>query len=210
MKGGWTDITVPLRNGMVHWPTDTPFDIERVFDLDRGDRYTLSKITMGSHSGTHMDAPRHFVKGGRTIDDMPLTIATGRARVLEINDPESVKPAELARYRIRRGERILLKTRNSAAVWKTDQFTEGFVYIANEAADFLAERGPALVGIDCLSVGSAQGGTYVHQRLLGAGVWVLEGIDLSRVAAGRYELVCLPLRLAGAEGAPARAMVRAV
>jgi len=208
MKGNWIDISVPLRTGMVHWPTDTPIDIERTVDLERGDRYSLSRITMGSHSGTHMDAPRHFVRGGRGIDEMPLTIASGRARVIEITDPESVKPAELVPCRIRRGERILLKTRNSAYAWKTDQFVEDFVYLTSEAADFVAERGVALLGVDYLSVGSPQHGTYVHQRLLGAGVWLLEGLDLSRVAPGRGELVCLPLRISGGDGSPARAIWR--
>jgi len=208
MKGNWIDISVPLRTGMVHWPTDSPIDIERTVDLERGDRYSLSRITMGSHSGTHMDAPRHFVRGGRGIDEMPLTIASGRARVIEITDPESVKPAELVPYHIRRGERILLKTRNSAYAWKTDQFVEDFVYLTSEAADFVAERGVALLGVDYLSVGSPQHGTYVHQRLLGAGVWLLEGLDLSRVAPGRGELVCLPLRISGGDGSPARAIWR--
>ncbi len=210
MKGDWIDITVPLRTGMVHWPADTPISIKKTVDLERGDGYTLSKIVMGTHSGTHMDAPRHFIKVGRGIDDLPLDVASGRARVIEIKDPESVKAGELMPYRIRRGERILLKTRNSASVWKTNEFVEDFVYLTHEAADLLAGRGVALLGIDYLSVGSPQHGTYVHQRLLGAGVWLLEGVDLSRVAPGRCELVCLPLRIAGGDGSPARAIVRPV
>jgi len=210
MKGDWIDITVPLRTGMVHWPMDTPIEIERTLDLERGDGYTLSKITMGTHSGTHMDAPRHFIKGGRGIDDLPLDVASGRARVIEIKDPESVKADELRQYRIRRGERILLKTRNSASVWKTNEFVEDFVYLTHGAADLLAERGVTLLGVDYLSVGSPQDGEYVHRRLLGAGVWLLEGIDLSRVAPGRCDLICLPLRIAGGDGSPVRAILRLV
>ncbi len=195
---------------MVHWPTDTPIEIVRTVDMERGDRYNLSKITMGSHSGTHMDPPRHFIKGGRGNDEYPLSIASGRARVIEIKDPESVKPAELAPYRIRREERILLKTRNSAEAWKSDRFVENFVYLTNEAADFLAERGVALLGIDSLSVGSPRNGTYVHQKLLGAGLWLLEGVNLAGVTPGRCELICLPLRIAGGDGSPARAILRKV
>jgi arylformamidase len=130
--------------------------------------------------------------------------------VIEIKDPESVKPAELVPYRIRRGERILLKTRNSASVWKTNEFVEDFVCLTDKAADYLAELSVALLGIDYLSVGSPQEGTYVHQRLLGAGVWLLEGVDLSRVAPGRCELICLPLRIAGGDGSPARAILRQI
>jgi arylformamidase len=208
MKGAWIDISVPLRTGMVHWPNDAPVQIEKTSDVERGDGATLSTVSMGSHTGTHIDAPRHFIKGGRTIDEMPLSIASGRARVIEINDPASVKPAELAPHGIRRGERILLKTRNSGSVWQTDEFVRDFVYLSDQAADFFAQRAVALIGIDYLSVGSAAGGHYVHRTLLSAGVWLLEGVDLSRVTAGRYELVCLPLRLAGGDGSPARAIVR--
>lgn len=205
----WIDITVPLRNGMVHWPGDPPFTISRIQDMARGDRVNLSAINMGAHSGTHMDAPRHFIGDGKRIHEAPLEVLAGRARVIEIEDEESVKPAELGKYRIRQGERILFKTANSARVWKTGDFVEDFVYISDEAADMLAERGVALVGIDCLSVGSYRlGGAYTHERLLGAGIWIIEGLDLSAAAPGRYDMVCLPLRLADAEGAPARAMIR--
>ena len=207
----WIDISVPLRDAMVHWPSDPPIRINRTLDLGRGDSHTLSEISVGSHTGTHMDAPLHFIQRGKGIDQMPLDTTVGRARVIEIKDAESIKPEELWQHRIRRGERILFKTRNSSQVWQADEFVEDFVFISNEVAHFLAERKVKVVGVDYLSVGGyKRGGRYVHETLLGSGVWLIEGLDLSHVSPGRYDLICLPLRLEQGDGSPARAILRPV
>lgn len=205
---GWMDISVPLKDAMVHWPGDPAVSVRRARDMDRGDTVNLSQISMGAHTGTHMDAPLHFLPLGDGIDTVPLETVMGRARVLEIKDEESIKPEELARHRIRRGERILFKTRNSPRVWQSDRFVDDFVYISDAAADYLVDRGVRLVGVDYLSVGSAKGGSYVHKTLLSGGVWLIEGLDLSPASAGKYDLVCLPLKLVGGDGAPARAVLR--
>lgn len=205
---GWMDISVPLKDAMVHWPGDPAVSVRRARDMDRGDSVNLSQISMGAHTGTHMDAPLHFLPLGDGIDTVPLETVMGRARVLEIKDEESIKPEELARHRIRRGERILFKTRNSPRVWQSDRFVDDFVYISDAAADYLVDRGVRLVGVDYLSVGSAKGGSYVHKTLLSGGVWLIEGLDLSPASAGKYDLVCLPLKLVGGDGAPARAVLR--
>ncbi|MDP2932204.1 MAG: cyclase family protein [Chloroflexota bacterium] len=208
---GWIDVSVPLRDAMVHWPGDPPVIIKRVTDVARGDSHTLSEISLGSHTGTHIDAPVHFLRQGMGIDRMPADITVGRARVIEIKDAETVKPGELAGYRLRAGERILFKTQNSGRVWRTDNFVEDFVYISKEAADFLAKRRLRVVGIDYLSVGGYHhDGAYVHRALLGSGVWLIEGLDLSGVAPGSYDLACLPLKIEGGDGAPARAFLRPV
>ncbi len=158
-----------------------------------------------------MDAPLHFIRQGIGIDKMPLDTTVGRARVIEIQDTESIKPEELYQYRIRSGERILFKTRNSLRVWQTDTFIEDFVFISDEAARFLVERSVRVVGVDYLSVGSFKhGGSYVHKTLLGGGVWIIEGLNLSRLKQGKYDLICLPLKLDQGDGAPARAILRAV
>lgn len=205
----WIDISVPLRNAMVHWPTDPPVRIERVLDLEHGDSHTLSEISMGAHTGTHMDAPLHFIQQGIGIDKMPLDTTVGRARVIEIHDSESIKPEELFQHRIRRGERILFKTRNSLRGWQTDIFIEDFVFISKEAARFLTNCGVRVVGIDYLSVGGFRRDSIeTHRILLEAGIWIIEGIDLSHVNSGRYYLICLPLKLDKADGAPARAILR--
>jgi arylformamidase len=204
---GWIDISVSLRDGMVNWPGDPPVRINRILDVERGDSHTLSAISMGSHSGTHIDAPLHFIKSGKGISDMPVDVAVGRARVLEIEDAVSMKPAELVPFGIRRGERILFKTRNSE-LWRSDRFVEDFVFLTDEAADFLAARRVKVVGVDYLSVGAFKGGGHAHRALLGAGVWIIEGLDLSQVSPGGYDLICLPLKLDRGDGAPARAIVR--
>ena len=210
-KDGWIDISVCLQSGMVHWPDNPPVRIERMLDMEHGDVANVSKISMGSHTGTHMDAPLHFVRESTSLDEMPLTTALGRARVIEIHDPESVKPGDLDPHQIRRGERILFKTQNSARDWPAAAFIEDFVYISQEAARYLAGCEVQVVGIDYLSVGGFwKDGAETHQALLEAGIWIIEGLDLSHVEPGEYELVCLPIKVERSDGAPARAILRAI
>jgi len=209
VKKPWIDISVPIRNAMAHWPSDPPVSIKRAKDIEQGDTANLSVISMGAHSGTHVDAPIHFIEDGKGVDNIPLDIVVGRARVIEIRDPELIKPEELAGHRIRRGERILFKTRNSSHVWQKDEFVEDFVFISDAAADFLVDSGIRLIGIDYLSVGSFKhGGSYVHKTLLGGGIWIIEGLNLSNVTPGKYDFICLPLRIFAGDGAPARAILR--
>lgn len=208
-EGGWIDVSVPLRSGMVRWPDNPPVEIERTLDMERGDVATVSRLSMGSHTGTHMDAPLHFVRGGDGLDRMPLDATVGPARVIGIEDPVSVKREELEPYGIGRGERVLFKTRNSARRWWAEDFVEDFVYVSEGAALYLAELGVRTVGVDYLSVGGfLEDGVETHQALLGAEIWVIEGLDLSEVEPGEYELICLPLKVANGDGAPARAILR--
>ena len=211
MADEWIDVSVPLHTGMVHWPDNPPVSIEREMSMERGDVCNVSKMSMGVHTGTHMDAPIHYIRGGIGIDQMPLTAAIGRARVIEIGDPVSIKPEELAGHNIQRGERILFKTRNSARCWQIDDFVKDFVYIAHEAAQYLASLGVQTVGVDYLSVGGySVDGPETHQALLGGGVWIIEGLNLSQAEPGVYDLICLPLRIVGGDGAPARAILRRI
>ncbi len=204
----WIDISAPLSTGMVHWPDNPPCEIERVMNIDSGDVCNLSRLSMGVHTGTHMDAPLHFIRGGKSIDTMPIEATVGRARVLEINDPQAVKVNDLEPYAIQPGERILFKTSNSTRCWQSNTFVEDFVYISHEAAQYLAERRVQTVGVDYLSVGGYRvDGPETHHALLSAGIWIIEGLNLTDVQAGSYELICLPLKMMGAEGAPARAVL---
>jgi arylformamidase len=194
---------------MVHWPANPPVRIDRMLDMERGDIANVSKISLGSHTGTHMDAPIHFVRDGVERDRMPLDATIGHARVIEIQDPVSIKPDELGPHGIGRGERILFKTRNSSREWWTQGFIEDFVYVSQEAARYLADSEVRTVGVDYLSVGGfREDGVETHQALLSAGIWVIEGLNLSRVGPGEYELTCLPLKVADGDGAPARAILR--
>jgi arylformamidase len=209
----WIDISIPLRNGCVNWPGDAPFQLTRVADMRRdGTEYNLSKIATSVHMGTHMDAPLHFVDGGATMESMPLDATLGPARVIEIAHAEKITVEELEPHNIQPGERILFKTRNSARQWKTDEFLTDYVYIPWTVAHYLVERGVRTIGIDALSVGGfeADEGPECHRVLLRAGVWIIEWLDLSEVEPGDYELACLPLKIVGCEGAPARAALRKI
>jgi arylformamidase len=211
MASPWIDVSVTLRNGMVSWPGDPPAHISHALEIERGDPCTVSLLEMGAHTGTHMDAPAHFVRGGIGIDRMPLDAAMGMARVILIHDHTSITADELAGHRIRRGERVLFRTHNSEHCWDTDRFFQDFVYISAKAARYLAERQVRLVGVDYLSVGGFRAdGVETHQALLNAGIWLIEGLNLKQVRPGRVQLACLPLRIAGSDGAPARALVRPV
>jgi arylformamidase len=209
---GWLDASVPVRDGMVHWPTDPPVEITLRESIAGGDPANLSSMRMSAHTGTHMDAPRHFIADGTGIDAFPPGTGIGPALVVVISDPQAVGAEELREAGIedKRPKRLLLKTRNSETPWWNEDFHEDFVPIAPDAAELIVGSGIELIGIDYLSVGGDDAGQEAHRRLLGAGVWIVEGLDLSDVRAGAYELICLPLRLSGLDGAPARALLRPI
>jgi arylformamidase len=210
----WVDVTVPLRNGMVVWPGDIKVEIIRRVSMDRGDICNNSSINMGVHTGTHMDAPLHFIAKGKSIDQLPIDVTVGHARVIEIKDKVSIKPEELKQYNIKRGERIIFKTFNSPRCWEIDKFADDFVYITKSAAQFLVDAGVKLVGVDYLSVGSPfdpeDGMKDVHDILLGAETWLIEGMNLEAVSAGNYNLICLPLKLINTEGSPVRVILQPI
>jgi arylformamidase len=200
----WIDVSVPIYDGMVHFPDNPPIEINAIMHLDRGDIATVSALRMGTHTGTHIDAPNHFLRGGSGADAVPLRNLTGPACVIEIEDTRAVTEAELRNHNLRPSERLLLKTVNSQRCWKSSEFVKDFVSIAEDAARYLADLKTLAVGIDYLSIGSPE----VHRTLLAAGVAIIEGLNLSDVTPGEYELFCLPLRITGADGAPARALLR--
>jgi arylformamidase len=206
---GWIDVSVALRSGMVHWPGLPEVKIDRMLKIESGDECNVSTIFMSSHTGTHIDSPYHFIKSGVAIDDLPLSAVIGKARVIEIADAESIKAEELRPHHIRRGERVLFKTLNSKRCWKSDKFVEDFVYISTESLQYLVDRKVRTIGVDYLSVGGYNKNiNQVHQVLLKAGIWIIEGLDLSRVKKGYYELICLPMKIERGDGAPARAVIR--
>jgi arylformamidase len=205
----WIDVSVRLRHGLVPWPGDPPFELNRVSDLARGDVCTFSSVSMSAHAGTHVDAPLHFVKGGRSVDTLPLDATVGPARVIVIRNPRVVTAEEIRAHRIRAGERLLFKTRNSTRR-EPGNFFRNYVAVAPDAAEYLAARRIRAVGIDGPSIGPLADRDMVqtHRLLLRAGIWIIEWLDLRRVPAGRCHLVCLPLRIVGGDGAPARAIIR--
>ena len=209
MSSDWIDISVPLRNGMVTWPGDAPFERTSTLEIANGDPCNLSQICTTAHIGTHMDAPRHYLEAAAGMETMPITASIGRARVIEIHDPEMIRISELEPHRLAKDERVLFKTWNSGHAWKSDEFQEKYVHIDPEAARHLVECRVQTVGVDYLSVGAFQnGGPETHRILLEAGIWIIEGLQLEHVEPGEYELVCLPLKIIGGDGAPARAVLR--
>jgi arylformamidase len=210
-KTNWIDISIPFRNKMVHWPTDPVPRVERIKDRDKGDPVTLTEMQFIDHVGTHVDAPLHFIAGGRTIDKMPIDATMGRARVIEIKDPKSVTLKELMPHGIRRGERILFKTRNSVRCYKTDEFIDDYVYFDTDVAAYLVDRGVRVVGLDYISIGNYHDNKNLgdtHRILLEGGVYIIEGVNLAKVKAGRYDLICLPILLDKGDAASARAILR--
>jgi len=209
MPASWLDISVPVRTGMVHWPGDPPVDIRRIKSIGKDSSCNLTHMSLGAHTGTHMDAPLHFLPEGDAMETVPLDAVIGPCRVLELRHPTAITVEELRPYRLRAGERILCKTRNSARAWKSDAFDTEFVHIPKATAQYLADRRIRTIGVDYLSVGGyKKDGRETHQILLGAKVWIIEGLNLARIKPGRYDLICLPLKLVGADGAPARAVLR--
>jgi arylformamidase len=208
MATEWIDISVPIYEGMVHWPGDPPVEIAHPMHLDHGHVCTVSRLAFGAHTGTHVDAPSHFLRGARGVDSIPLEAMVGPARVIEILETAAIGATELSGRRIQRGERILLKTTNSARCWNSDEFVPDFAHLTIDGAVCLADLGIRTVGIDYLSIGHGDDGPAVHQALLGGQILIIEGLNLSGVVPGEYDLVCLPLKIRGGDGAPARALLR--
>jgi arylformamidase len=197
--------TTPVYEG------DAPMRFEFLKEMRRGDPFTLSAYSLGAHSGTHVDAPMHFVANGASIDQVPLDRLIGPARVIEIaDDIQAITAAELGKHDWRGAPRILFRTRSSIRGWMTSPlFHRDFAYIAPDAAQLLADANVQLVGIDYLS--AEQFGApapRAHQILLGKGIPIVEGLLLTSVRGGDYELIVLPMKVGGHEGAPARAVLR--
>ena len=203
------DISLPISESLIVWPKDPPIRITQPRHFDKGDHAVVSHLDLGAHSGTHVDAPAHFVPGGISLDDIPLDVFIGPALVVHAPEAELITPQVLDGLAIPIGtERVLLRTRNSE-LWEQGHthFCEQFVAISEEGASWLIARGARLVGIDYLSVAPYHDTGPTHRAFLRAGVVPLEGLNLSAVEPGLYQLVCLPLRVAGVEGAPARAVL---
>ena len=204
---GWIDVTRPMRSGMPHWPGDPELQMDRICDIKRGDACNVSKLTLCAHTGTHMDAPVHYLDDGPGMEAAPLDALLGPVRVLQCDDPVSIRRTWLQQFELESGGREFFKTAGSAAAH--EQFREDYIYIGSDAAEYLAERHTRLVGIDTMSVG----GFYdhmveTHVALLGAGCWIVENLDLSQVEPGAYEAICLPIKFTDCDGAPARVLLR--
>lgn len=204
----WLDVSVPVAEHTTVFPGTPPTEIRQVMLRERGDQANLSELRMSTHTGTHVDAPVHFLDGASAVDALDLDALNGPARVISVPDAQRIGPDVLGWHEPARGERILLRTRNSDTAWFEREFDPDYAHLTAQGARLLVQRGIAAVGIDYLSIGGEEFDTVeTHRILLGAGVAVLEGLDLCDVKPGAYELRCLPLRVAGGDGAPARALL---
>jgi arylformamidase len=204
------DISVPLGSEMAIWPGSPGLQIKRIKSLERGDQANVSQITCDIHTGTHIDAPLHFIQDGASIENIALDTFCGPAFVISLTDIKAVTADDLKTVSLPMSiKRLLFKTRNSE-LWKKDEknFYPDYVALTADTAEWIVEQGIRLIGVDYLSVQRYQDSPKTHQVLLGAEVVVVEGLNLANVSEGWYELICLPLKLVGTEGAPARAVLR--
>ena len=206
------DITVSLTTEMPIWPGCKGIRITPTMRLENGDSSNVSEVDFNLHTGTHVDAPRHFLQNGTTVEQLPLDVLVGQSFVAHLPDAENVTPRNLTALNLPSGtERLLLRTRNSE-LWaaRATEFREDFVALTHDAAQWIVDKGIRLIGVDYLSVQRYGDDSRTHQILLGADIVVLEGLNLSDVKTGFYELICLPMKLAGTEAAPARAILRRI
>lgn len=204
----YVDISVPIRAGMVTYEGDPGVQITPYRQIARGDPANVAVFSMGSHTGTHLDAPAHFLDGAATIDRLPLETLVGPALVAAVTADRLISRGDLERLPLEGHRRLLLKTRNSG-LWGLGRFTQNYAALALDGARYLVDRGIELVGIDYLSIEAFGASDHpVHRCLLGAGVVVLEGLNLAGVEPGVFELLCLPLPIQGADGVPCRAVLR--
>lgn len=202
------DISVPLHSDMPIWPGSVGLQISRTQSLESGDEANVSRLDCDVHIGTHVDAPLHFIEGGVSVDQLPLEVLCGPAAVADLTGADSITADDLAALSLPENTtRLLLKTPNSTLWQRQQSFDANYAALTADAARWIVERGIRLVGIDYLSVEGYYDGCEVHRILLEAEVVIIEGLNLIGVVAAHYELLCLPLKLVGAEGAPARAVL---
>ncbi len=204
------DITVPFSTDLPVYPGDPAVQITQVASLAAGDICTVSHLSFGSHTGTHVDPPAHFVAGRATLDELPLEVLIGPARVVDVGEISAIDVVTIDAANLTGVERVLFKTRNSR-LWQAGvcEFETAFVYLETAAAERLVELGVKLVGIDYLSVEKFNfEQPTTHYALLGNDVVIVEGLNLTDVAAGDYELICLPMKIQNGDGGPARVVLR--
>ena len=196
----WLDFTTTISDGMAYWPDNAPVHIKKTLSIAAGDAANVTEMSLSVHTATHVDAPLHFLADGGDVTTLDLNTLMGPALVVEIEDPQFITKVEIEHLQLEKGSRVLFKTRNSRRQWATEPFDPDFVRVRADAATWLRDQGVVCVGVDYLSVGPAD----THHILLEAGISVIEGLALQHAEPGEYDLICLPLKIAGADGAPAR------
>ncbi|MBX2860660.1 MAG: cyclase family protein [Vampirovibrio sp.] len=210
------DVTLPIEDGMIVWPGDPPVQVRCALDVASGDPATVRQLTMGSHTGTHVDAFSHFKTNGQTLDAMELSVYIGKALMIDLPKVDIITAEVLSSHSVLKEtktfpDRLILKTKNSLSDWPDHPFNENFVHLSPDAAEWLVDRQVRLVAMDYLSVeGYHATGAPTHHTLMDAGIYIVEGLYLKQVPPGWYELICLPLKIKNGDGAPARVVLRAL
>jgi len=204
------DISLTLSPDLVSWPGEDVFQLEKICSIQNGDSCNVTMLRMSTHQGTHIDSPYHFLDHGRKSDDLLLENFIGLCLVVDVKSSNVIEKHHIDSFNFEKCKRVLFKTKNSD-LWnsKSKGFNKNFVALSLEAAKFLNDKGIVLVGIDYLSIESFLSVKHdVHRALLKRDVVILEGLNLSGICEGYYELICLPLKLLGSDGSPARAILR--
>jgi arylformamidase len=202
------DVSVPLDEHLPAYPGNTPFQIEPIKRISRGGSSNVSTLHMSAHTGTHVDAPRHFFDEGAGADQLPIELLLGRALVVEVTSRRGITPEDLSSVDLSEAVRVLFKTVNSR-LWSTRDFRPDYVGLTEAGAKHLVDRGVKVVGVDYLSIEEFRTpGAPAHRVLLGSGAIVIEGLNLLEVEPGHYDMFCLPLRIVGCDAAPARVILR--
>jgi len=206
------DISLTLSPSLVSWPGEDCFQLKKMYDMANGDDCNVTKICMSVHQGTHIDSPCHFLENGATSESLSIESMIGQCVVIDVSslDVSEIGKAHIEGCNLGECRRVIFKTRNSH-LWQTGagRFDKDFVSLSLEAAEYLHKQGVVLIGIDYLSIeGFSSAEHDVHKLLLSNNVIILEGLDLSNIKAGCYELICLPVKIAGSDGSPARAILR--
>ncbi len=202
------DVSVPLDQSLASYPNNLPFSLEAIKRIGRGDSSNVSALHMSAHTGTHVDAPRHFYDEGTGTEALALEMLIGRTRVIELRPRGGVTAEDLAGVDLSEDVRVLIKTPNSK-LWGDPEFHKDYVGVTESGAKYLVEHGIKVLGVDYLSVEVFKTpGAPAHHVLLGGGVIVIEGLNLLDVEPGVYDMICLPLKVVGSDGAPARVVLR--
>ena len=202
------DVSVPLTAGMPAFPGNPEFELQPVKRIAEGGSSNVSRLVMGTHTGTHVDAPRHFIDDGNAVEALPLNLLLGRVRVIEITHRGGISADDLAAAGLREDLRVLLKTPNSA-LWNSHTFHDDYAHVSETGARYLVDQGVKVVGIDYLSIEQfRKPGAPAHRMLLSNGVIIIEGLNLAEAEPGMYEMYCLPLPVTGGDGAPARVVLK--
>ena len=207
----WIDISLTIKSGRIVWPGDPEVKVSKLMQIENGEICNTRHLSCPVHVGTHIDAPLHFIDGGDGIETLPLSSLAGKANLIEIENKKQIPLHEIENKDIKEGDIVLFKTINSSKYLKETAFNENYVYLSTESARYLVSKKISTVGIDYYSIAGINDNIVeCHEVLLGAKVTIIEGLDLAELSEGEYEFVCLPLKIEGSDGAPARAIARRI